>query len=243
METRPARVHWAVALAALVGGVTGSFIASSMDSLGISTEGSLPLLGGGAAIYTASLVGALLGATVGSVIAFTIARNGSHRIAAISGSVAGTVSGAVVGYFSEGLAQAWINAFSGNPLEGALVGGAIAGGFAGTAGAASLRTFRSLGARTGRERGFTALLGGLLGLLGGIGGASIGASLAQSVLACPNGYSANPYTPSGCASGILQGSLLLGLWAGAITGAVGAVLTAYALSVLGRGGAARNPVA
>jgi MFS family permease len=232
METRPTRVHWAVALAALVGGIAGSFVAPSMDSLGVSTEGSLPLLAGGAAIYAASLIGALLGATVGAVTAFAIGRKRRQGVAAIAGSVAGIAIGVAVGYFSEGLAQAWVNAFSGNPLEGALVGGAIAGGFAGVAAAAILRVFRNLGTLVGREGSFTALSGSVLGLLAGMGGASIGATLAQSVSECPNGYYVNPYTPSSCVPGILQGSLLFGLWAGAITGAVGALVAASALSRL-----------
>jgi hypothetical protein len=241
MEGGPARVHWAVALAALVGGIAGSFVAPSMDSLGISTEGSLPLLGGVAAIYAASLAGALLGTTTGAATAFAIGRKHHERIAAIAGSVVGIAVGVVAGYYSEGLAQGWVNAFSGTPTEGALVGGAIAGGMAGVAAAATLRVFRNLGGGTRHEGSFAPLLGSVLGLFAGMGGASIGATLAQSVVVCPSGYSANPDVLGGCAPGILQGSLLVGLWAGAITGAIGALVTASVLSRLGGAIAPTSP--
>jgi hypothetical protein len=243
METRPSRTQWAVALAALVGGVAGSFVAPSMDSLGVSTEGSLPVLAGGAAIYVASLLGALLGATAGASTAFAIGRRRHQAAAATLGSLAGIVVGMVVGYCSEGLAQAWINAFSGNPLEGALVGGAIGGGFAGVAAAAALRVFRSSGAPSSRERTFAALVGTIAGLLTGMGGASIGATLAESVLVCPNGYYTNPSTLPGCVVGILQGALLLGIWAGAVCGAIAALATAFVLSRLGTVTTATNPAA
>lgn len=241
MASSPSRTHWAIGLATLVGGLGGSFVAPSMVSLGISTTGNLALLAGGAAIYVGSLMGALLGAAAAAVTSFILARWRGQRIAAIAGSVAGIGTGVVVGFFSENLAGAWVSAFSGNPLEGALVGGAIAGGVAGIAMVALLRVFRNVGARVSREGKLLALLGSILGLLAGMGGASIGATLAQSVVACPNGYYAHPFTPSGCVPGILQGSLLFGLWAGAITGAVGALVTASVLSRLGEALAAGPP--
>jgi MFS family permease len=240
MDARRARVHWAVAFAALVGGVAGSFVAPSMVSLGIRTGGSHPLLGGGAAIYVASVAGALLGVTSGALTAFVIRgrrhflidRRRHQWVAAITGSIAGIAVSVVAGYFSEDLARLWVNAFSANPLEAALVGGAMAGSFAGVAGAATLRTFQSMRTRASRQGKFTALSGSILGLLAGLGGGSIGATLAQSVIACPNGYYSNPSPPSGCVPGVLQGSLLLGLWAGAATGAVAALVTTTLLSRL-----------
>lgn len=188
-------------------------------------------MAGLAAIYVASAAGALLGTTVGAVTAFVIGRRRHQRVAAIAGSVAGIAIGVVAGYYSDNLAVSWINVFSGNPLEGALAGGAIAGGLAGVAGAIALRTFQNLGAVVRHERKFAALSGSVLGLLAGLGGGAIGATLAQSVIACPNGYFSNPVIPSGCVPGVLQGSLLIGLWAGAATGALAAFLAA---SVLGR---------
>lgn len=232
MESGPSRTYWAIALATLVGGLVGSFVAPSMISLGISPEGNLPLLAGGAAIYAGSLMGALLGAAGAAMTAFFVAQKRGPRIAAITGSVAGIAVGVAVGFFSEPLAVAWVHAFSGNPLEGALVAGAIAGGYAGVALVATTRIFWKANPRVIREGGFLALLGSVLGLLAGMGGAGIGATLAQSVVACPNGYYENPFTPSGCVPGILQGSLLFGLWAGAITGALAALVTALVLSRL-----------
>jgi hypothetical protein len=234
MATGPTSVHWAVAFAALVGGVVGSFVAASMDSVGLSTEGSLPLLAGDAAIYVAFLMGALLGASVGALTAFAIGRQRRQRIAAVAGSVAGIAAGLITGYLSELLASVWINAFSGNPLEGALVGGAIAGGLAGVAVAAVLRLFPDTGVGNSANGRFAALLGSVAGALAGMGGASVGATLAQSVLVCPNGYSVYPYVSSGCSAGILQGSLLFGIWAGAVTGAVGALVCATVLRRINR---------
>ncbi|MGA9839940.1 MAG: hypothetical protein WBE40_02705 [Thermoplasmata archaeon] len=233
MTSRPAGVHWAVALAALVGGVAGSFVALSIAALGPVVNGSLPLLAGGAAIYVGSLLGASLGASIAAITAFAIGRKGNPRLAAISGSFAGIVVGVLVGLLSEGLARSWVNAFSVNPLEGALVGGAIAGGFAGVAAAGMLRIFGNPGSEISREGRFAALLGSVLGVFAGMGGASIGATLAQSVVACPNGYYANSYQPAGCVPGILQGALLIGLWAGAILGALGGFAAAFVLSRLG----------
>jgi hypothetical protein len=235
IENRPARVHWAVAFAALVGGLAGSFVARSMDRLGISTERSFPLLAGEAAIYVASLLGALLGATVGALTAFGIGRSKNPAMAAVAGSVAGILMGVVVGYFSEYLAQTWVNAFSGNPLEGALAGGLIAGGFAGAVAAAMYRLSRKPPGLAGREEAFVAAYGSVLVLFAGMGGASMGATLAQSVLPCPDGYFTNPDFLPGCASGILEGSLLLGIWGGAIAGAVGAPAASLVLAY--RGGA------
>jgi hypothetical protein len=203
-----------------------------MDSLGVSTEGSYPLLAGGPAIYVASVGGALLGALAGAVVAFAMGRRRRQRIAAIAGSSAGIIVAAIAGYFSENLAQAWVNAFSGNPLEGALVGGAIAGSCAGVAAAGVLSVFQDGGTPTRRTTPYAGLVGAVLGLLAGAGGGSIGGSLAQSALVCPNGYYAIPYRAVGCDAGILQGSLLFGMWAGAVFGAIGALVAALVISRL-----------
>ena len=218
----------------MVGGVAGSFVAPSVDILGVSTEGSAPLLAGAAAIYVASALGALLGAGTAAIVAFGIGRTGRPRTAAISGSVTGTVAAVAAGYLSGNLAQSWVNAFSGNPLAGALVGGVIAGSAAGVAAASAHRIFRGPGALAGREEAFVAVWGSVLGLFAGMGGASIGATLAQSARACPNGFYANPSNPFGCVPGILQGSLLIGIWSGALMGAVGALATALLLALLAR---------
>jgi hypothetical protein len=243
MGSRPGRAHWAIALAALVGAVAGSFLAASMDTAGISTEGSLPLLAGGPAIFVASLAGALLGAAGGALTAFWIGRASRKGVAAVAGSAAGIAVGAIVGYLSEILARAWITAFSGNPLEGAVVGGAIAGGYAGVAVAAMLRVFGDPDPHGHSDRRFAALLGSLLGLLAGAGGGSIGATLAQSVLVCPNGYYAYPFVPAGCNAGILQGAILFGIWGGAVAGAFGALVAAYVLPRLSRASSAGSPTA
>ncbi|MFZ1023452.1 MAG: hypothetical protein WAN87_04895 [Thermoplasmata archaeon] len=152
----------------------------------------------------------------------------------MAGSLAGIFAGAIVGYFSENLAQAWIKWYSGNPLEAAAMGGVIAGAFAGVSIAAVMRVFEDAEGGARRSGRFSALLGSLAGVFAGIGGASIGSTLAQSVLSCANGYSGNPYLQSGCAQGILQGSLLFGIWTGAIAGAISAWATAVILSRLRR---------
>jgi hypothetical protein len=111
---------------------------------------------------------------------------------------------------------------------------AIAGAFAGAAGAAALRVLRNDGAPRRAELQFSALLGSILGLFSGLGGGVAGGTLAESVLVCPNGYFANPFTPSGCAAGILPGAPLFGMWTGAVAGAIVAILTVFALSRLKR---------
>ena len=219
------RGRWSIALAAFVGSAAGGFVAPSMDSLGVSTEGATPLLAGGAAIFTASLLGAVLGAVAGALVAFVVVRAGRPRTGAITGSVFGILAGVLAGYFSEALAEAWVNAFSGNPLGAALIGGLLAGLLGGGTGAViahvSVRSVPSFG----RPRTFAALLGGLFGLLSGIGGGGIGATLAQSASFCPNGYYANP-SPlpyGGCVPGLLPGALVLGMWGGAVAGVLSGV--------------------
>lgn len=229
------RGHWSIALAAFVGSVAGGFVAPSMDSLGLSTEGGTPLLAGGAAIFVASLLGAVLGAVVGAVVAFVWVRARRPGVGAVVGSVLGIVAGVLSGYFSERFAQSWVNALSANPQEAAFLGGVLAGLLGGGTGAvlasAAARSVPSFG----RPRAFAALLGALLGLLSGVGGGSIGATLAQSATACPNGYYyANPSPPSGCAPGLLQGALLLGMWGGALAGAISAVAVFAVLSYANR---------
>lgn len=142
MKVLPSQAWWAVGLAALVGGVAGSFVAAWMDSLGVSTEGSHPVLGGAAALYAAFPSGAVLGMSCAAVVAFIVGRRGLPSLAAVLGSVTGIGAGAVAGYFSENLTEAWINWFGGNPFEGGLAGGIIAGALAGVATASIIRTLR-----------------------------------------------------------------------------------------------------
>lgn len=241
MDSRAVQVQWAVLLAALVGGVSASFVAPSMVSLGIWTGGNRAILAGEAAIYVSSLTGAVLGTAVGAVTAIVVCRTRPAWVGSLGGSVAGIGIGVVVGYFSENIALAWFDAFSSNPLEAALVGGAIAGGFAGIAAAVALRALAKMGAAVVLDGKFAALTGSILGLLAGLGGGSIGATLVDSLLACPNGFFTNPYTTSGCVPGLLQGSLLVGLWAGAATGAIAAVGASSLLRRLQLGVAAPVP--
>lgn len=237
------RIHWAVAIAALVGAVGGSYVAPSMDSLGLSTTGNTPLLAGAAAIYLASMLGAALGAAAGAVFAFAIVRVASARVAALVGSVVGLAVSALAGYFSGELSVAWVNSFAGNPLMAALAGGILAGGYAGVATAAALRLQPAGMESLGRRIGFSGLGGGLFGLLAGAGGGSIGVTLAQSITPCPNGYYIVPRQFARCAPGLLQGSLLVGMWAGAVTGAILAIVAAWLMARLARldSGSARSP--
>jgi hypothetical protein len=233
VEGRPTRLHWAVGLAALVGGEAGAFLAASLNTLALSTEGSRPLLAGGAAIYVGSLLGAVVGAAIAALVAFGVGRAGYEVTAAIGGSLTGLLGAGLVGYYSEPLAQAWINAFSGDPLAGALAGGAIAAGFAGVGAVAVLRALSPPASPGRRRASFAALIGSVAGFLVGIGGASIGSTLAESVSPCPNGYYGNPFTPGPCVPGLLQGSLLVGMWVGAVVGAATAVLASVVLARLG----------
>jgi hypothetical protein len=216
-------------MAALVGTVGGSFLAASVA---IYTVGPAPLLAGGASIFVGSLLGALVGAAGGALPAFVLGRAGWPRGGAFLGAIVGIGTGGAMGFLSEGTAQAWVNAFSGNALAGALVGGGIAGALVGIAVASSLRVLRRSGTPVKRAVQFAGLVGSLAGAFAGIGGAGIGASLAQAASVCPNGYFGNPYTPSGCVPGLLQGALLIGIWIGALMGAIGAMATAEVLGLL-----------
>jgi hypothetical protein len=233
MQGAPARVHWAVALAALVGGVLGSFVGASTA---IYSYGSQPIAGGDAAIYVGSLAGAVVGASVAAAIALGVGRSGRAALGAVAGSVGGVVAGALVGYYAEGIAQWWISTYGGNALEGALVGGAIAGGYVGVAFGAVLSGLRKSGTPIRRVVQFAGLAGALAGMFAGMGGGSIGATLAQAASVCPNGYTSTPAVVSGCSAGILQGALLIGLWVGAILGAVGGLATAEILTLQATGG-------
>ncbi|HTZ62034.1 MAG TPA: hypothetical protein VMC82_05290 [Thermoplasmata archaeon] len=234
MGSAPSTVHWSVGLAALVGGLAGSLAGASTS---IDSYGPAPIVGGGAAIYVGSLLGAIAGVGAAALVAFALARSGSPRVGAIAGAVAGTGLGALFGTFAEGLAQGWIGQFRSAPLGAAFVGGALAGALLGIAAGAAVRVFQREGAPVKRVVQFGGLLGSLGGLLAGIGGASVGVTLAEATSVCPNGYFTDPYVASGCAQGLLQGSLLLGLWGGALTGALAGLASAEVLTLI----AARRP--
>ena len=225
----PARVHWAVALAALVGAVGGSFLAAS---IAIYSYGSQPILAGEGAIYLGSAVGAAVGAAAAALPAFVLGRSGWPQAGALLGAVVGVGAGGAMGLVSEGWAQGWVTAFASNALAGALVGAGIAGALAGVTAAAFLRILRRSGTPVKRLVQFAGLIGSVAGLFAGIGGASVGVTLAQAATVCPNGYYTNPYTPSGCVPGVLAGSLLVGIWVGALMGAIGAMVTAEILGLL-----------
>jgi len=220
---------WAVALAALVGTAAGSFLAASIASA-LVTAGWV--LGGSAAIYVASALGAVVGAGVAALVAFSLARFGWFRIGALAGALLGIAVGGAMGYVAESFAQSWIAAFSGNPPVAALVGGGLAGSLVGVAVAAALRILRRSGMPVKRAVQFAGLVGSLAGAFAGVGGASIGIALAEATTLCPNGYYSNPGFAAGCAVGVASGALLLGLWVGALMGAVGAMTTAEILGLL-----------
>lgn len=231
MEGSPLRLHWAVALASLVGGSAGSFVVASVETLGPPVTGNLPLLGGIDAIFVASLLGALVGMSSAALVAYRVGRTGREGLAAVVGSASGILAGVVIGFVSESVAVRWVDAFSTKPLAAALVGGAFAGGFAGVAVAASLWALWGRGLRVLGTEIFAALVGGALGMLAGMGGANIGATLAQSATACANGYYANPGTGGACVPGLLQGALLVGIWVGAVAGTLAALATARVLTL------------
>lgn len=212
------RTHWAVALAAWVGGLVGSFVAASMDSLGISTEGAQPLLGGSAAIYVAFVLGGMAGAATGAWVAFAAGRDGHEPRGALLGGAAAVGVAAVAGYFSEKVAEWWATTFFQEPLSAALAGGLIAGAAAGVASTALRRTVRPEGPPGSGERRFATLAGSLAGLLAGFGGGTLGSYLAQAL--CPGSTigGPGPAVLSGC--DFTQAAPLLGAWAGAAAGAV-----------------------
>lgn len=215
-------------LATWVGGVAGSFVAPSMDSLGISTEGSHPLLGGSAAIYVAFVLGGMLGSAAAAFVAYGAGRHGHERRATLLGGLAGIALAALAGYFSENVAEGWANAFFQLPFTAALVAGAIAGSFAGGAAAAVVRVYRPSGPPFSKERRFATLVGSLFGLWAGFGGGVLGAYL--SFAKCPYNVSAGVFgtvvTP-GC--DFTQGSVAIGAWAGGAAGALSALLVAAVL--------------
>ena len=230
MDPQPSRGVWAVSLAALVGGVGGSFLAGSMDSLGLTTGGQYPLLAGDAELYTAFALGALLGPGVAAVAAYVLARAGHVIVAAVGGSMLGLLAGGLVGAFAENAAVWWTSEFSSNPYEGAAVGALIAGAAGGLAIVSVFRAGRPAGSPAPSLR-FAGLLGSIAGLLAGVGGGGVGFSLAESTKVCPNGYSGYPAAPPpNCFAGVGQGSLILGVWFGAAAGALGALATAWVLS-------------
>jgi hypothetical protein len=69
MAPTPSRASWAIALATLVGGIGGTFLAGSGPALGITIEGRYPLLGGSAAIYAGFALAAVLCPAAAAVVA------------------------------------------------------------------------------------------------------------------------------------------------------------------------------
>lgn len=199
-----------------------------MDSLGISTEGSRPLLGGSAAIYVAFVLGGMLGSTAAALVAYGAGRHGHERWATLLGALVGIALSGVAGYFSENVAEGWANAFFQLPMTAALVGGAIAGSFAGGAAAATVRVSRPTGPPYPKERRFATLVGSLFGLWAGFGGGILGAYL--SFAKCPYNVSAGVFGTaviSGC--DFTQATVVIGAWAGGAAGALSALLVAAVL--------------
>ncbi len=235
MNGTPRRIHWAVGLAAWVGGAAGSIVAPSMDSLGLSTEGSSPLLGGAAAIYVAFVLGGVAGAAGGALVAYGAGRGGHERRAAVAGAGAGILVAALAGYVSENVAQWWATAFFQAPLTAGLYGGILAGLVAGVASATILRAMRSEGPARGHERRFAALVGSLMGLWSGFGGAILGVYLAMAqcpAFAAGGTTYGGPAVLAGC--GFEQGAVAFGAWAGGAAGAASALLAATILPLLSR---------
>lgn len=207
----------------------GSFAAPSIDSLfGTPPGGTTPLLDGGAAIFAAIALGAAVGSTAGALVAFSVGRRGHERVAAALGAVAGIVLAAVAGYFSQNAADWWAGAFFQYPLSAGLVGGGIAGGFAGVAAVALLRGLRSSEPRFRGERRFATLSGSVAGLWAGLGGGALGQYLALAKCAEYGGGYPGPYILAGC--GFTQGAIVFGAWAGAAVGALSAFLAVLVLS-------------
>lgn len=222
MDRGPSRTSWAVGLAALVGGVGGSFLAGLSGMFGTTVPTNHPLLGGSAAIYTGFALGAVLAPAVAAAIAYLVARLLPASAAATAGAVAGIVTGSVVSIYAEQAARWWVSEFGANPFVGAVAGALVAGVAAGGAIVAAVQA----GARgtRGIPLRFAGLIGAVAGLMAGVGGAGVGFTLAESESVCPNGYSGLPAPPPpNCWSGVGQGSLVLGIWFGAAAGVLGAV--------------------
>ncbi len=211
--------------------MVGSLVAPSMDSLGISTEGSTPLLGGSAALFAAFALGAAVGSTAGALVAYSVGRRGHERVAAALGAVAGIALSAAAGYFSEIVAEWWAGTFFQAPLSAGLVGGGIAGGFAGVAAVALLRGLRSPEPRYPKERRFATLSGSVAGLWAGLGGGALGEYLALAKCSEYGGPFAGPAVLAGC--DFTQGAVAFGAWSGAAVGALSAYIAAFALSRTG----------
>lgn len=238
MVPGPTRRVWAVAFAALLGGVAGGFLGASVS---LYSYGSQPIDGGDVAIFVGSLLGALVGAGVAAVVAYGLARAGWPGVGAVAGAMVGAGVGGALGLFAENFASDWISAYGSNPLVGALVGGGVAGAVFGVAAGAVVCAARPPGAKIKRVVQFAGLAGSVVGLFAGIGGGSVGASLAEAASVCPNGYFGFPRVVSGCDAGVLQGSLLFGMWIGAVVGAIAALATAEILTLIEtRGRSFRN---
>lgn len=166
------------------------------------------------------------------MVAYLVGRSGQERTAAIDGSIGGLLVAAMAGYYSEEVAVYWVDAFSAHALLGGLVSGALAGLLGGVLMACLLRLWGGPERPAPPNYRFTALIGCIGGILAGMGGASIGSALALSTVACPT---------SGCVPGLLQGSLLFGMWVGGVAGSVSAPGATWLLWISRRRPAGWNP--
>ncbi len=228
MNRGSGRLRWSVALAAFVGGVGGSFLAGVLYSIGatpfdLASIGARPVLAGEAALFVDFALGTPAGVSVGALVAFVVGRGGWERTGAVIGSVFGLIAAASVALAAPWIAVAWIDGFSSDPLEAAVVGGAIAGVFAGGIAAALQRTPRVVDPGARRPTALAAIVGSIAGLLAGVLGGGLGAMFAQSTSVCPNGYYVNPNTGAACPPGLVPGALIYGAWAGAVAGALAAL--------------------
>lgn len=198
-----------------------------MDSLGLSAEGSTPLLGGSAAIYVAFVLGGVVGASAGALVAYLAGRAGHEGRAALLAAGTAIALSAVAGYYSEVVAEWWANQFFQAPLSAGVAGGALAGTCAGVAAVTVLRALRPPDLRDPMEGRFASLVGSLAGLWAGLGGGALGAYLA---LAKCFPFYGGPVALAGC--DFTQGAVALGLWAGGASGALSAWI---ATLVLGAG--------
>ncbi len=240
MRGGPAPVRWAVLLAALVGGTAGSLLATAVAP---ATYGTTPIDAGGPAVAVAFLLGAIVGAGVAALLAAALGLRGSPRAGAVAGAVVGLGVGGSVGLFAETIVSDWIAAYGGDPLAGALIGAVIAGGLLGVTVGAAVCSLRTPALRIKQLVRFAGLAGSVGGMFAGLAGGSIGGALAQATTVCPNGYFGVPLHSTGCSAGLFEGSWFVGLWIGALVGAMVALATAEVLTLVAtRGRSFRNDV-
>lgn len=240
MRGGPAPVRWAVLLAALVGGAAGSLLAVALAPV---TYGTTAIDAGNPAIAVAFLLGAIVGAGVAALLAAALGLRGSPRAGAVAGALVGLGVGGSVGLLAETIVSDWIAAYGGDPLAGALVGAVIASGLFGGAIAAAVCSLRSPALRIKPLVRLAGLAGSVGGMFAGLAGGSIGGALAQAATVCPNGYFGVPLHSTGCSAGLFGGSWFVGLWIGALVGAIAALATAEVLTLIAtRGRSFRDDV-